>query len=161
MGNLRQFIYSSLDVFYPIFKPFFNKQTYYYVACGGANTLFQLAAFYYCDHFLVAKQDIDLSIIVFKPHIASLFFSILVAFPTSFLLTKYIVWSDSNISSKKQLFRHFSFVIISTSLNYGLLKLFVEKFNLWATPSQIFITTIIIILSYLTQKHISFKKVNL
>lgn len=159
MENIRRFIYFILDIFYPLFRPFFNKQTYYYVACGGVNTLFQLLAFYYCDHFLVVKQDIDLGIIVFKPHIASLFFSILIAFPTGFFLTKYIVWSDSNISSKKQLFRHFSFVILSTSLNYGLLKLFVEIFNLWATPSQILITTIIIILSYLTQKYISFKKV--
>lgn len=159
MEKLRQSIFNYLDIFYPLFKRFFNRQTYYYIACGGANTLFQLGAFFYCDHFLVAKQDIDLGIIVFKPHIASLFFSIIIAFPTSFLLTKYIVWHDSNIASKKQLFRHFTFVIISASLNYGLLKLFVEIFGFWATPSQIFITTFIIVLSYLTQKYVSFKKI--
>lgn len=159
MEKIRQFIFDFLDIFYPLFNRFFNKQTYYYAVCGGINTLFQIVAFFYCDHYLVDKHDIDLIIIVFKPHIASLFFSIIIAFPTSFLLTKYIVWHDSNISTKKQLFRHFTFVMLSATLNYCLLKLFVEIFGFWATPSQIIITTFIIVLSYLTQKYISFKKV--
>lgn len=160
MEKIRYFIIHFLDIFYPLFKPFFNKQTYYYLACGGGNTVFGLFLYYFCYHTVFEKQPFFFLFVTFKPHIASLFLTTLITFPIGFFLTKYIVWSDSNLSGKKQLFRHFNFVIFATFLNYGLLRFFVDFLNWWAMPSQILTTTIIVIFSYLTQKYISFKKVD-
>lgn len=159
MNKVRQFIFSFLDIFYPIFKPFFNKQMYHYLACGGGNTLFGLFLYFFNYHYVCNKQPFDILIITLKPHIASMFLTSLVTFPIGFFFTKYIVWSDSTLPGKKQLFRHFNFFLFATFLNYGLLKFFVEYLNWWAMPSQLITTIIIVIFSYLTQKHISFKKV--
>jgi len=157
--KIQKFILSFLDIFYPLFKPFFNKQTYHYLACGGGNTIFALALYYFFYNTILHQEDLDLYIITFKSHMASLFMTSAITFPIGFYLTKFIVWSDSTLETKKQFFRHFSFLIFGTFLNYLLLKLFVETLNWWAMPSQILTTVIIVIFSYLTQKYISFKKV--
>ena len=158
--KVQKFIISILDIFYPLFKPFFNKQTYYYLACGGGNTVFALVLYYIFYNNLLHQEDLNLYIITFKAHMASLFLTTAITFPIGFYLTKFIVWSDSNLETKKQFFRHFAFLIFGTVLNYFLLKLFVEILEWWAMPSQILTTVIIVIFSYLTQKYISFKKVN-
>jgi len=158
--KVQKLIITLLDIFYPIFKPFFNKQTYYYLACGGGNTLFALVLYYLIYNNLLHQEDLNLYIITFKAHMASLFLTTVITFPIGFYLTKFIVWSDSNLETKKQFFRHFAFLIFGTVLNYFLLKLFVEILEWWAMPSQILTTVIIVIFSYLTQKYISFKKVD-
>ena len=158
--KVQKLVITLLDIFYPIFKPFFNKLTYYYLACGGGNTLFALVLYYLFYNNLLHQEDLNLYIITFKAHMASLFFTTAITFPIGFYLTKFIVWSDSNLETKKQFFRHFAFLIFGTVLNYFLLKLFVEILEWWAMPSQILTTVIIVIFSYLTQKYISFKKVS-
>ncbi len=149
-----------LDLFYPIVKPFMDKQTYYYLACGGGNTLFALFLFYVNYHYIFKMKVVDLGFYAFEPYTLSMFATTAVTFPIGFLMTKYIVWSDSTLETKKQFFRHFVFLIVATVLNYLLLKLMVEVLNWWAMPSQILTTIIIVIFSYLTQRFISFKKVN-
>jgi len=105
-------------------------------------------------------QVIDLGFYVFESYTLSMLTTTAITFPIGFYLTKFIVWSESNLDTKTQFFRHFIFLIIATVLNYVLLKLMVEVFNWWVMPSQILTTVIIVIFSYLTQRFISFKKVD-
>jgi putative flippase GtrA len=157
MEKLRTKIFFVLDIFYPLFKRFFNKQTYHYLACGGSNTLFGLFIYYFCYHTILNKQVVNLYLFSLKPHIASFFVSFLVTLPIGFFLSRYVVWSESTTPGKKQLMRHVAFVILSVFMNYGLLKLFVDYLSWWAMPSQLLTTTIIVIFSYITQRYISFK----
>jgi len=158
MKKIRLFIFKFLDLFYPLFKRFLNKQTYHYLACGGGNTVLALFLYFIAYHKIFHLTPLDLGFIALKPHIAAMFFTSLFTFPIGFFLTKYIVWSDSTLSGKKQLFRHLNFTIFATFLNYGLLKLFVDLWGWWAMPSQLLTTAIIVVFSYLTQRFISFKK---
>lgn len=157
MEKLRTKIFFVLDIFYPLFKRFFNKQTYHYLACGGSNTLFGLFIYYFCYHTILNKQVVNLYLFSLKPHIASFFVSFLVTLPIGFFLSRYVVWSESTTPGKKQLIRHVAFVILSVFMNYCLLKLFVDYLSWWAMPSQLLTTTIIVIFSYITQRYISFK----
>lgn len=136
-----------------------DKQTYYYLVCGGGNTVLGLIAYFIADHFLFHKENVDFGFIIMKSHIASLAFSVLTTFPIGFLLNKYIVWSHSNISTFKQFYRHFGFVMLFSVMNYVILKIFVEYFNWWHFPSQFLTISIIVIFSYFSQKYISFRKV--
>lgn len=155
---LIEIIRLILDFFYPIFRKIMPKQTYYYVVCGGANTLFGFVIYYLTFHFFLNKKDLDLGFYSFKPHIASFFVSYGITFPIGFLLSKYVVWSESFLKGKQQLFRHIILQVIFVLMNYLLLKLFVEIFLWWPMPSQIFTTAIILVFSYLSQKYYSFKK---
>lgn len=157
MNLIAEFIRSFLDLFYPIVRRIMNKQTYYYIACGGGNTLFGFILYYLSYHYWFEKQNVDLGFIAIKPHIASFIFSFGTTFPIGFFLSKYIVWSESYLKGGQQLFRHLLLVVLFVFMNYTLLKLFVEVFFWWAMPSQILTTTIIVIVSYLSQKYYSFK----
>jgi putative flippase GtrA len=158
MEKTQQIITQILDFFYPIFSRFLNKQTYYYLACGGGNTLFGLVLYYLFYHYYFQKSIWDLGFIAFESHIASFILSFSITFPIGFFLSRYVVWSESSLRGRTQLVRHLIFVIISVFMNYGLLKLFVEIFHWWAMPSQILTTVIIVIFSYISQRFISFKQ---
>jgi putative flippase GtrA len=158
MTKIQQFIFRFLDLFYPLFKKFLDKETYHYLACGGGNTLFGLAIYFWLYHYTFDKQNVSIYIMEIKAHIAAFIVSFIITFPIGFFLSRYVVWNESNLPGKKQLTRHLLFVVFSVFLNYGLLKLFVDYLQWWAMPSQFLTTCIIVVFSYLTQKHISFKK---
>lgn len=146
-----------LDIFYPLVSRLMNKQTYYYAACGGGNTLFGFVIFYFALHNWLDKENLDLGFYAFKPHVAAFIISFIVTFPIGFALSKYVVWNDSYLRGRQQLSRHFMLVLLFVFINIGLLKLFVEVFEWWPLPSQVLTTSIILIFSYLSQKHYSFK----
>lgn len=132
-------------------------QTFRYAACGGSNTLFGLSVYFISFHYLFSKENADLGFIVFKPHNAALFLSGICTFITGFLLNKFVVFTSSNLRGRIQLFRYFLSFFINLIINYFLLKLFVEILHMEAFLSQIITTVIIVTISYLTQKHFTFK----
>ena len=154
-----QKITSIIDLFYPPFRRLMPLQTFRYAACGGMNTLLGLAAYFISFHYIFTKENFDLGFIVFKPHNAALFVSFIVSFITGFILNKYVVFITSNLRGRIQLFRYFIAFFLNLVLNYFLLKLFVERLHMEPFLSQVITTVIIVTLSYLTQKHFSFREV--
>jgi putative flippase GtrA len=150
-------IHKILDFFYPLFKGFFDKTTYYYAACGGVNTLFDLFLFFISYNFILKKQLVELPFIAVSPHIAAFIIAFFFSFPTGFLLMRYVVFRSSYLRGSVQLFRYFLSVCISLLLNYIFLKIFVEQFHFYPTVSKLIITFIVVGFSYLTQKYFSFK----
>lgn len=150
-------IHSVLDFFYPLFKRFFDKTTYHYAACGGANTVFDLLLFFISYNFILKKQIVNLPFIAVSPHIAAFIIAFCFSFPTGFLLMRYVVFSSSYLRGRVQLFRYFLSVCISLFLNYIFLKIFVEQLHFYPTVSKFFITFIVVGFSYMAQKYFSFK----
>lgn len=150
-------IHSVLDFFYPLFKRFFDKTTYYYAACGGANTVFDLLLFFISYNFILKKQIVNLPFIAVSPHIAAFIIAFCFSFPTGFLLMRYVVFSSSYLRGRVQLFRYFLSVCISLFLNYIFLKILVEQLHFYPTVSKFFITFIVVGFSYMAQKYFSFK----
>ena len=131
--------------------------TFRYAACGGANVALDISLFFVLYNFVFKKQVVQLGFIAFQPHIAAFLFSFFITFPVGFLLSKYIVWTDSNIKGHVQLFRYFLIVLMNVLLNYIFIKLFVEYFHVYPTIAKLMTTVIVIIFSYLSQKHYTFK----
>lgn len=156
---MYKFIVGILDVFYPLFSKFMNKRTYHYLACGGGKTVLALYLYYFSFHYILNKENLNLGFIEFKPHIGAFIISFIITFPIGFLLSKNVVWHESNLPWKTQFSRQMVFEIIAIVLNYFLLKLFVEFFQWWPMPSQIITTIIIVVFSYVTQKYFTFKTV--
>ena len=150
-------IHKILDFFYPLFKRFFDKTTYYYAACGGVNTMFDLLLFFISYNFILKKQLVELPFIAVSPHIAAFIIAFFFSFPTGFLMMRYIVFRSSYLKGRVQLFRYFLSVCISLLLNYVFLKLFVEQLHFYPTVSKLIITFIVVGFSYLAQKYFSFK----
>jgi len=48
-------------------------------------------------------------------------------------------------------------VVFSLKQNYVFLKLFVDKFGWWPLPSKIITTFLVVLFSYFSQKHFTFR----
>lgn len=146
-----------IDFFYQPFKKWLPLQTFRYASCGGANTLLGFLLYTFSYKFIFKEQVFSLGFYAFKPHIASLIFSFLINFPVGFLLMKYVVFVDSNIRGRVQLFRYFFVFVSNLFINYLLLKALVEYMHLNAILSQVISTVVVITISYLLQRHFTFK----
>ncbi|HEY0274172.1 MAG TPA: GtrA family protein [Chitinophaga sp.] len=154
---MREIILNIIDFFYKPFEKFMPLQTFRYLACGGSNTLLDIVLYSVMFHFVLHKHEVHLWGLTISAHIAALFMSLAITFPTGFLLSKFIVFSESNLQGRVQLFRYFLLVAICFLLNYLFMKLFVDYLHIFPTVAKIFTTFFVVTFSYLTQKKFTFK----
>ncbi|MBU3715382.1 MAG: GtrA family protein, partial [Ferruginibacter sp.] len=131
--------------------------TYRYAVCGFSNTLLGLSLYYIGYHYIFNKQIFSLGFFSVKPHIAAMLVSGSVTFFVGFLLNRYVVFSDSYLRGRVQLFRYFLSFFFNLLLNYALLNFLVDALHVEAFTSQIITTIVIIGVSYITQKYFTFR----
>lgn len=157
MAAIRDNIIAFIDFFHKPFSKWINEQTFRYLACGGSNTVLDIFIYFISYNFILAKQPVELSFITITPHIAAFLISFSVSFPLGFTLAKYIVFQESNLRGRVQLFRYALLVATCILLNYVFLKLFVEWFHWYPTPSKVVTTVIVALFSYVSQRNFTFK----
>ena len=155
--SFRQFILSVIDFFYKPFKKILPLQTFRYAAAGGANTVFDICMFSLGYNFIFKKENFHFGHFTLTPYVASLIFAFCFSQPTGFYLNRYVVFQDSGLKRRAQLIRYLIVVFICIIFNYLLLKLFVENFGWYPTPSKILTTALVIIFSYSSQTYFFFK----
>jgi putative flippase GtrA len=155
--SLRQVILSIIDFFYKPFKKYIPLQTFRYAASGGANTVFDISLFSIAYNFIFKKQNFVIGHFTISPHIAALIFAFCFSLPSGFFLNRYVVFQESGLKGRSQLIRYLIVVFICIIFNYLLLKLFVEYFGWYPTPSKILTTFLVIIFSYSSQTYFFFK----
>jgi putative flippase GtrA len=155
--SARDLLLPIIDFFYPPFRKLMGLQTFRYAASGGGNTVLGLLVFYISFKFIFKEKPFDLGFYAFEAHSAALFVSFCVSFCAGFFLMKYVVFSDSNMKGRVQLFRYFMLYLFNLGLNYVLLRLFVETLKVYPTFAQLITTAIIILFSYIVQRNFTFK----
>ena len=134
-------------------------QTYRYAACGGFNTIIDISLFFVGYNFIFKREPLffpSINLMV-GAHIAAFLVSFCVTFPIGFYLSRYVVFQETSVSKKEQLGKYFTVVLFCLVLNYGFLKLFVDVFKWYPTPSKILTTFFVVMFSYLSQKNFTFK----
>ena len=155
--HIRGRILQLVDLFYPLFRRFMPHQTFRYAACGGFNTVLDIGFFFVSYNYLFHKEAQRIGILTISQHIASFLSAFLVTFPIGFYLSRYVVFQETSVAKKVQLFRYFIVVLGCLILNYVFLKLFVEVFGWYPTPSKLATTVFIVAFSYYMQKYFTFK----
>lgn len=150
-------ILTLIDFFYRPFKKVMNLQTFRYAACGGGNMALDIFLFFIFYNFIFDKKILQLGFIAFEPYTAAFLGAFCITFPIGFLLSKYIVWTNSIVKGHVQLFRYFVIVITNLLFNIFSIKLLVEFFHFYPTIAKIITTTISVLFSYLSHKHFTFK----
>lgn len=154
---MKNFILKIIDLFYPLFGRFMPLQTFRYAACGGANTLLDIILFH---HFEVQFSETGLlrfGKFAVTPHIAAMISAFAITFPIGFYLSRYVVFTESNIRGRVQLARYFSLVLACFALNYMFLKILIEQMLIEPTIAKIITTVFVVLFSYFSQKHFTFK----
>ncbi|MBC7875103.1 MAG: GtrA family protein [Ferruginibacter sp.] len=155
--SARDLVLPVIDFFYPPFKKFMGLQTFRYAASGSINTALGFVIFYIGFKFIFRERPVDLSFYVFEAHSAALLLSFCICFPFGFFLMKYVVFSDSKMKGRIQLFRYLMLYVFNLGLNYILLRLFVETLKIYPTFAQVITTALIVLFSYVAQRNFTFR----
>jgi len=147
-----------IDFFYPPFRKIFDKQTFSYLACGGFNTSLDIFLFFIAYNYILHQQPVHLGIVTVSPYVGAFLMSFVITFPLGFILSSSVVFTNSDLKRKTQLFRYFVLIAACLLLNYIFIKLFVEYFHVFPTIAKVYTTVIVVIFSYITQKNFTFKK---
>ena len=158
INSVRESIISIIDFFYPPFQRIFDLQTFRYAACGGTNSLFDICLYFITYNYILQKSIVHLGGIAISPHIAAMMITFPITLLTGFVLMRYVVFPDSKATRKRvQGGKYITVVACCILLNYVFLKLFVDKFGWWPLPSKIITTFLVVLFSYFSQKHFTFK----
>jgi len=154
---MKELITRLIDFFYPPFRKMMPLQTFRYAACGGGNALFGLITYFIGYQYIFDGTVFDLGFYAFKPHTAAVLLSSFITFLIGFILNRYIVFVESNLRGRIQLFRYFLSFTFNLLVNIALLKLLVEVLHVHPLISQMITILIVIAISYLTQRHFTFR----
>lgn len=154
---IRDAILSIIDFFYPVVKKWIPLQTFRYIACGGSVTVLGLLIYFLSYNYLFHTDVVEIGGLKITRYIAAYVISFCISFPIGFFLSKFVVFQQSHLKGRVQLFRYATLQGISIGLNYALLHFFAGWCGFWATPSQTLTAAILAVFSYLFQRHISFR----
>lgn len=155
---LGRLISRVIDFFYPPFRKYMTLQFFRYGFTGAANVGFSLVLYYIVYHYVLRQQMLPLGFFTLSSHIASLVITFPISNFTGFLLQKYVTFTESDLRGHVQLYRYFLVVFINLGINAIVLKILVDGFHFWTTPSQMAATFVCIFISYFSQKKFTFKK---
>ena len=155
-----------IDFFYPPFRKIMPEQVFRYAACGGGNMVLDWVLYFLIYNFVIGHEIVHLGFQIYDfrfeqaitPHIATLCIVFPITLLTGFLLQKYVTFTQSDLHGARQLIRYITIVIVNLAVNYFGLKLCVDIWGWYPTPSKIVITLITVVISYFGQKYYSFAK---
>ena len=157
--QFQKFLLLIIDSFYPLFKKLMPLQTYRYAVCGGGNAVLNFIIFAVTENFIVKKQIVHiLPDIAVSSHIFSFLVAFGITFPIGFYLNTYVVFGGSYLLKRVQLIRYLSVVSVCILLNYIFMKLFVDLWGWYPTPSYMLTFVVVTLFSYFSQRNFSFKK---
>ena len=156
MSNL---IRKFLDLFYPIVSKIFDKTTYYYAACGVGNLILSWFLFFLFYQYVFEKKlwYIQKTDFVFTPYTLSAFSCFIVSFVLGFILMKFVVFTESALKGRIQLFRYGLSAMVTSGANWILLKGLVELLEFFPSIANVISTCIVVVISYLIQRNFTFK----
>lgn len=154
---MRKLALSIIDFFYPPFKNWFSIGTFRYMASGGFTAVSSVLAYFIIYNFILKQQDIRIANFLITAPIAALGLEAVFTFLMGFMLNKYLVFTQSNLKGRIQLFRYGTVFCTNILLNYALMKILVEGFKFYPSISKALITIVLAIFSYFSQKYFSFR----
>lgn len=169
MKRLAQIITDFIDFFYRPFAKWMPQQLFRYAACGGGNMVLDWVLYFLIYNFVIGHELVYLTLpfregtgvgLCLTPHIATLCIVFPITLLTGFWLQKYVTFTQSNLHGARQLIRYITIVAVNLAINYFGLKLCVEVWGWYPTPSKMCITLFTVAVSYLGQKYFTFRTNN-
>lgn len=154
---MRKLALQIIDFFYPPFKRWFSIGTFRYLVSGSVTTSLGIIAYFVIYNYILHQQDVRVASYLITAPIAALALESAFTFSIGFILNKYLVFTQSNLKGRIQLFRYATIVCTNILLNYALMKIFVEGFQFYPSISKAMISLLLAVFSYFSQKHFSFK----
>ena len=162
LSKARHIIVGFIDFFHRPFARIIPTQTFRYLACGGANTVLNILIDYVAFNFVFHRQNIPIfGGMSIAPEVGAWLIAFSISFPAGFILSRHVVFPESNLHGKIQLFRYALVTISFIILTYLLIKVFsIYLPMVYQTVRYTAICIITAVLSYISQRKFTFKTVD-
>lgn len=163
--DMSKFIIKIIDFLYIPFRKWVPEQIFRYGICGGGNMVLDWVLYFLIYNFVIGHELVNIQFSIHNlqftqaitPHIATLCIVFPITLLTGFWLNKYVTFTQSILRGWKQLGRYIVIVAVNLLINYIGLKLCVELWGWYPTPSKMLITVVTVLVSFLGQKYYSFR----
>jgi len=136
---------------------FANNNVVRFFLSAGVAALVDVIIYFVTINYIFNQGRVQLGNYSASDHNFSLCISYTCGIVVNFLLTKYAVFNNSELTGIKQ-FRRFALIaFLGFFANYGLLRLFVEVFGIYPTLSRIMAALSLGVASYYIHKMFTFK----
>lgn len=98
-----------------------------------------------------------MSFMTVRATIAAAVIAFVISTPYGFLMSRHIVFQESNLKTRVQAFRYLMTVAACAVLTYFFLPFFNEVCGIYPTPSNLLTTAVVAIFSYVSQRFFTFK----
>jgi putative flippase GtrA len=160
LTKARHIILAIIDLFHKPFSRWIPAQTFRYLACGGSNTVLGIFLYHVAYNVVLRGQDMLIYNARITPAVGAWMIAFGICFPLGFALSRYVVFPESNLHGRIQLFRYALVTATFIVLNYALIKFFATfLYMIHPTISYAFVQVILAILSYISQRKFTFKTV--
>jgi putative flippase GtrA len=156
--SARNIIVGVIDFFYKPFARYIPEQVFRYLACGGGNALLSIAVEYIAINFILHRSATYILGLTIAPEVGAWIIANAISLPAGFIMSRYIVYPESNLHGRIQVFRYALTTVSFIVLAYLLVKLFAYSLpSLNPTVAYTFICIFIAAVSYVTQRLFTFK----
>jgi putative flippase GtrA len=161
LAILRHIIVGIIDFFHRPFTRWIPTQTFRYLACGGSNAVLNSVLYSISLNHIFHKQNFHVwGTYNITDRVAAYIVAFCISFPIGFSLSRYIVFPESTLHGRIQLFRYIVTTVGFIIVTYLLIKFFDDNSFLHMIPptiSYIFIIIIVSVMSYVLQRTYTFK----
>lgn len=137
-----------------------NKIIRYFLSAGIATGV-DVTVYFLAYNFIYEKQDIHLfNLMTLSAPTGSLMLSYTCGLVTNFLITKYLVFTESDLRGIHQLARYILVALLILVLNYFFMSFLIKVLNWYPTLSRVVSALTIGLLSFVIHKFYSFRVSN-
>jgi putative flippase GtrA len=134
-----------------------NKVFRYFISAGIA-TCVDITVYFLAYNYLYRKSDINIfGELIVSAATASLILSYTMGLITNFLITKFLVFKESDLETHKQLFRYVLVAVVILGFNYVLMRFLIRELEWFPTIARAVSAISIGVLSFAVHKTFSFR----
>ena len=139
-------------------KAFSQSKVLRYFLSAGVATLVDVSMYFIAFNYIYEKIDIQVfNSFTISAATASLLLSYTMGLITNFLITKFLVFHESDLETHKQLFRYVLVALLVLVLNYLLMRFLIRNLEWFPTVARAVSAISIGVLSFIIHKTFSFR----
>ena len=139
-------------------QPILQNNIFRYFVSAGLATWVDITVYFLAYNYLYQKMDFEVfDAYTISAATASLFLSYTFGLLTNFLITRYLVFSESELEFHKQLFRYVLVALLVLALNWGFMRILIRELEWVPTIARAVCALVIGKLSFVIHKTFSFK----
>src|ERR1700744_6007470 len=133
-----------------------KNQVVRFVLSAGAGFLVDISAFYLFYHNLLVQPTYKIFAATVRNSTISLAISFFLGVVVNFLITRYLVFSESTLAPYKQFIRFVSVAFIGFFANLGVIKILIQEFGMYPPLARIVAALSLFFASFFVHKLFSF-----